>query len=167
MSTPNDINFSDILSDTPHHHNRLFNEKGDEIECTQRDTIQRIFTLWRTLETQREQDKKEALSRDEKIKEAYDNNTKELQALRQDLENRRFINNYNDREKELLRTRVDEVGGKAEKADIDIYTKVDNHNTRLSSLESDASWNKWLLRATFGAIVLYVAYIIVKDFYNF
>ena len=179
---PEDTPMNDRLPDTnttsPH---RIYNKEGDEIvqvECIQKGAIQRIFGLWKDLfkqikddkdivEKQRLEDQRALEDRDRRIKEAYDNNTEELRGLRQDLENRKLINNYNEKEKERLENMLNDSGKKAENVDVDIYAKVENHNTRISLIEGRINLITWFMGGTTGAIIFYIAYIILKDFMNF
>lgn len=107
------------MSPTKHHTHTLTDEKGHTIECHQKDTIQRIFTLWQELETKTQQ-------RDKKIKQAFDQNTQEISQLRKDLDERRLINNFNKAEKEQLLQRVETIGEKSEEADTNLVNRVTN-----------------------------------------
>jgi len=170
--------FPNTNTTSPH---KMYNEDGKEIvqvECIQKGAIQRIFGLWKdlfkqikedkeTVEKQRLTDQSSLEARDRRIKEAYDNNTAELKALRQDLENRKLINNYNEKEKERLENMLNDSGKKAENVDVDIYDKVENHNTRISLIEGRINLITWFMGGTTGAIIFYIAYIILKDFMNF
>lgn len=98
---------------------RLYDERGNEIECHQRDTIQRIFTLWQELEA------KEKV-RDNKIKKAFNQTTKQLEELRKDLDERKLINNYTKNEKDWLIRRVESIGEKSEEVDTTLADRVTN-----------------------------------------
>ena len=171
--------FPNTNTTSPTH--KMYNEEGKEIvhvECVQKGAIQRIFGLWKdlfkqikddkeTVEKQRLADQRAWEARDRRIKEAYDNNTEELRGLRQDLENRKLINNYNKEEKERLERMLSDSGKKSENTEVDIYTKVENHNKRISFIEGRINLITWFMGGTTGAIIFYVAYIILKDFMNF
>lgn len=107
------------LTTTSNHPHILTDEKGNEIECHQRDTIQRIFTLWQELEAKEKR-------RDKKIKQAFDTTTKELSALRKDLDERKLINNYTKTEKDWLIRRVESIGEKSEEVDTTLSDRVTN-----------------------------------------
>lgn len=107
------------LTTTSNHPHILTDEKGNEIECHQKDTIQRIFTLWKELEAKEKH-------RDKKIKQAFDTTTKELSALRKDLDERKLINNYTKNEKDWLIRRVESIGEKSEEVDTTLSNRVTN-----------------------------------------
>lgn len=94
---------------TPH---RLYDERGNEIECHQKDTIQRIFGLWKDLKVEVKEDNEKIIN--------------ELEGLRKDLDERKYINNFNKKEKKRLEERVESIGEKTEEKDNTIIDRVTN-----------------------------------------
>jgi len=100
-------------------------------KCTQKDTIQRIFTLWQENTKKQEEFQKEMIERDKKLKEAFDNCKESITNLRNELDNRKLINNFNEKEKIKLEELLHDQG----KTDVDIYTKVNRIDKRLVGVE--------------------------------
>ena len=152
------------LTNTSNHPHILTDEKGREIECYQRDTIQRIFTLWQELEAKEKR-------RDKKIKQAFDTTTKELSALRKDLDERKLINNYTKTEKDWLIRRVESIGEKSEEVDTTLSDRVTNLEKAVVEIakndenqDRSISDIKKLMYVAIGAIITFFVTFIGKTF---
>ena len=77
----------------------------------------------------------EIKDRDKGILKAFNAIKDKVDVLRKDMDDKQIINNYNSRERQLLRemdekereelrNRIDEVGGHAEAVDVDIYQQI-------------------------------------------
>lgn len=121
--------------DTNGTHNLIETDTGQsvQIECVQKDTIGRSFTLWQDTQKQMQELEKKMVSRDNKIKEAFDEVTKSIDNLINEMDKRRYINNYTAKEKELLEKRVDGQ----EETEVHLFTKVGEIDTRLTTVESN------------------------------
>lgn len=121
--------------DTTNTHTQTDPQKGEliQFECVQKDTINRIFNLWRETSKQQENFQRQLISRDQKIKDAFDSVNTTLNTLIQDLDKRRLINNFNEKEKQQLQHMIED----AEATDGDLYTKVGEHDARLVKVETD------------------------------
>jgi len=104
-----------------------------QMECVQKDTINRIFNLWRETSKQQEQFQRQLISRDQKIKDAFDQTQQTIQELIGDLEKRKLINNFNEKEKQQLQHMIED----AEATDGDLYSKVGEMDGRLVRVETD------------------------------
>jgi len=137
-------------NNTPNHnHPILYDAKGNEVECVQRDTIQRIYQLNRETETLRLEDKEEAIKRDSKLKEAFLEVLDEVKLLRSDLEERKLINNFNEKDKERLQQLIDKTGEHSE----DTEDEVKDYAIRLRSVETKSSILIWLVPILFTLIL--------------
>jgi hypothetical protein len=111
-----------------------------------KEDLKNIFTAYENL-------RKESKHRDEKLLYAFNQNTKEIEQLRNDLDKRKLINNFNEKEKEWLRNRIEGIGGKAEKTDMDIYAQVKDHDTRLSKIEGRSKLIFFIIPLLFTVIL--------------
>ena len=100
-------------------------------KCTQKDTIQRIFTLWQETTEKQEQFQKEMITRDMKLKEAFETCNDSIKDLRNELDKRKLINNFNEKEK----LKLDELLKNHDSTDVDLYIKVNSIDKRLVSVE--------------------------------
>ena len=187
MSTaPGEVSYtmvkaSEILSEAFHEDDsmdeklphRIYDEKGEEVEClhvecVQKDTIQRIFGLWKDLikqikrdkeeaERQRQEDQRALERRDQALMDSYNESTKAIEKLRQDLENRKLINNFNEKDKDNLRQLLKDQNDKTDGVD----AEVDSYTKRLNSVEGKIVILVWVVPILFTiilaiqAIVLY------------
>lgn len=102
-------------------------------DCKQRDTIQRIFGLWKETNKQQINFQRELVKRDETIKRAFDDVQDKIKWLISELEKREYINNYNKREKEILENRID---GQQE-IDVDLYSQVAELRAEQAKMQKD------------------------------
>ena len=114
------------------HTQTLKNGELIQFECVQKDTLGRVFKLWQDTSKQQEQFQKQLITRDQRIKDAFDQVNKTLATLISDLDKRRLINNYNEKEKQQLKAMIED----AEDADGDLYGKVERLESRLISVET-------------------------------
>lgn len=121
------------LDTTNTHTQTLKNGEIVQFECVQKDTLQRIFKLWRDTSKQQEQFQRQLISRDQRIKDAFDQVQNTITTLIGDLEKRKLINNYNEKEKQQLQRMIED----AEDADGDLYSKVGEMDGRLVRVETD------------------------------
>ena len=153
---------TNILSDNPHTHkqfddkkhhaHQLYDEKGNSVECYQRDTVQRIFTLWQDLEQKTKR-------RDKKIKEAFDITTNELRELRKELDERKLINNYTKEERQWLIQRVEHIGEKSEEEDKDLEGRVMNlEKAVIVVAENDKKQEKILYGLLIAIITFFITF---------
>lgn len=120
------------LDTTNTHTQTLKNGEIVQFECVQKDTLQRIFKLWRDTSKQQEQFQRQLISRDQRIKDAFDQVNTTINTLIGDLEKRKLINNYNEKEKQQLKAMIED----AEDTDDDLYGKVERIESRLISVET-------------------------------
>lgn len=104
-----------------------------QFECVQKDTLQRTFKLWQETSKQQENFQRQLISRDQRIKDAFDQVQATINTLIGDLEKRKLINNYNEKEKQQLQRMIED----AEDTDGDLYSKVGEMDGRLVKVETD------------------------------
>ncbi len=121
------------LDTTNTHTQTLKNGEIVQFECVQKDTLQRTFKLWQETSKQQEQFQRQLISRDQRIKDAFDQVQNTITTLIGDLEKRKLINNYNEKEKQQLQRMIED----AEDADGDLYSKVGEMDGRLVRVETD------------------------------
>lgn len=120
--------------DTQNTHTTTNPDTGGTIqwECVQKDTIQRIFTLWKETNTQQEAFQRQQTKRDQRLKDAFDTTTTTVKDLITELDKRKLINNYNEKEKAQLKELIQE-----EKTDGDTLSiKVGEMDNRLTTIET-------------------------------
>lgn len=104
---------------------KVYTRDGKPLECSQRDTIQRIYDL------NRDTDK-----RIDTLTDDIDRVNNNINQLRHELDERKLINNYNTKEKEFLRSRVDSGLERSEEVDKSIKEAVETIDDRLIRLET-------------------------------
>ena len=119
------------------HTQTLTQEDGKQIpitiECIQKDAMTRYFQLWKETTAQQEAFQKQLITRDQRIKDAFDHVNQTITTLISDLEKRKLINNYNEKEKQQLQHMIED----REDADGDLYSKVGEIDGRLVRVETD------------------------------
>lgn len=104
-----------------------------QVECIQKDTINRIFRLWQELDKRQENFQKHQVTRDQKLMDAFNKTTTTVKDLITELDKRKLINNYNDREKQQLKEMIEEEKGDGHH----LSMKVGEMDSRLTTVETN------------------------------
>ena len=114
--------------DTNNTHTQTDPDTGQSIqlECVQKDTINRIFLLWKETSKQQESFQRQLISRDQKIKDAFDETQRSIQDLTMQLREREQINGQTQKE-------IDRLEG----SDGEVYHKIDELSQAMNRLEGN------------------------------
>jgi predicted transcriptional regulator len=104
-----------------------------QVECIQKDTINRIFRLWQELDKRQENFQRHQVTRDQKLKDAFDQTTTTVKDLITELDKRKLINNYNEKEKAQLKELIQEDKDDGH----NLSMKVGEMDNRLTTVETN------------------------------
>ena len=109
-------------------------------ECGQKETLERIQS--------------DMKSGNKRIQEGFEGLKAEINELKKSISNREIVNGKQDKDLDKLESVITTM-----------TAELIEFNKRLSNMEGSMGVTKWFMGATTSAIIFYVAYIVIKDFF--